>query len=94
VDHTEYIAFSTAPADAMRAAVAYARRATNSPTFAAGTKSEYRFINEGPGHWGPEWATPLWDITTITNGQVFEIRHLFVLVDSDKSRVYISTWSE
>ena len=94
VDHNEYIAFSTAPADAMPVAMAFAQRATNSPSFRPGTKSEHSFINDGPRCWGPKWATSLWDITTVTNGQMFEMRHLFVLVDTDKSRVYISTWSE
>ena len=94
VDHTEYIAFSAAPSDAMPTALAFARRATNSPSFTPVTKSKHRFINDGPKYWGPEWATPLWDITTVTNGQMFEMRHLFIVVDTDKSRVYISTWSE
>ncbi len=94
VDHTEYIAFSTAPDDAMPTAIAFAQRATNAPIFTVGTQSEYSFINDGPGHWGPEWASPLWSIAAVTNGQVFEIRYMFVLVDTDKNRVYISTWSE
>lgn len=94
VDHTEFIGFTTAPEDAMPVAIAFARRATNSPAFVPGTRSEHSFVNKGPAGWGPEWASALWDISSVTNGRVFEIRHLFVLVDTDKSRVYISTWSE
>ena len=93
-DHTEYIAFSTAPSDAMPTAIAFAQSATNSPSFTQGTKSKHSFINDGPRSLGSEWDSPLWDITTVTNGQVFELEHLFILVDTDKSRVYISTWSE
>jgi hypothetical protein len=94
VDHTEYIAFSTAPADAMPTAIAFAKRATNSPSFTQGTRSSHSFINDGPSSFGAEWESPLWDIATVTNGQILELEHLFILVDTDKSRVYISTWSE
>lgn len=94
MDHTEFIAFSTAPSDAMPTALAFAQRATNAPFFTPGAKSKYGFINDGPGSLGPEWATQLWDISAVTNGQVFEIRQLFILVDAEKSRVYIARWSE
>ena len=78
----------------MPTALAFAQRTTNAPSFVAGTQSEHYSINEGPEHWGPEWEDPLWDISSVKIGQVFEIRYLFVLVDTDRSRVFISTWSE
>ena len=94
VDHEEYIAFSAPYNDCMSSAMKYARRQTNEPIFSKGTKSEYEFINEGPAHWGTEWATPLWDIHNVKSGLVFEERHVFVMVDTDSNRVFISTWSE
>jgi uncharacterized protein with LGFP repeats len=94
VDQTEFIAFTTAPTDVMQSAISFAQQATNVPVFKSGSKSEYSFINDGPKGWGPEWATPLWDISSVKNGQMFEIRHMFILVDTDNSRVYISMWNE
>lgn len=94
VDHTEYIAFSATPDESMAAAFAYAKRTTDNPQFIDGARSQFPFINDGPGHWGDEWATTLWDIKPVTKGKVFEERHVFVLVDTETSRVFISTWSE
>ena len=94
VDHSEFIGFSTAPEDTLPCAISYAKQRTNSPTFVTGTRSKYDFINKGPQIWGKQWATPLWDITTVTNGQLFEVEHTFILVDTDKNRIYIATWSE
>jgi hypothetical protein len=94
VDHSEYIAFSATPDECLAAAVAYAKRSSDRPEFKDGIRSQYDFINEGPGHWGDEWKTPLWDIQGVINGRVYEERHLFVLIDTDASRVFISTWSE
>jgi len=94
VNYREYFAFTVAPSEAHDVAQACAKRVTTNPTFTSGKESAQWFVNGGPGHDHSKWTTPLWDLNTVTNGELFEKGQLFVLVDTGKSRVYIATWGD
>ncbi len=90
-DHLDtWISFSSSSADCTSVAHAIASTKTTSPTFVAGTKSKHDNVSGGPAYHHPEYASPRWDLSTVTNGTMFETKGLFVLVDTDKNRVYIS----
>jgi hypothetical protein len=85
-----WISFSATPSDCMSVAQAIASTKTNTPVFAVGTKSKDANVAGGPAYHHPEYASPRWDLSTVTNGTMFETTGLFVLVDTDKDRVYVS----
>ena len=90
-DHLDtWISFSASPADCLSVAQAVASTKTNAPVFVAGTPSRFDNVTGGPAYHHSEYASPYWDLSTVTNGTMFETKRLFVLVDTDKNRVYIS----
>jgi len=94
VNYREYFAFTVAPSEVHDVAQACAKRVAANPTFTNGTESAQWFVNGGPGHGHSKWPTPLWDLNSVKNGEMFEKGQLFVLVDTDKNRVYIATWGD
>lgn len=91
-NYREYFSFSTDLSDARAVAQTCAKRVVKNPIFTNNIQSTQWFVNDGPGHDNPKWKTPLWNLNSVKNGELFEDKQLFVLVDIDNSRVYISTW--
>jgi hypothetical protein len=85
-----WISFTATPADCMGVVQALARSKTNAPAFVSGTRSRDDAVTGGPAYHHPEFASPCWDLSSVTNGTMFETKALFVLIDNDKHRVYIS----
>ncbi|MBN2494537.1 MAG: hypothetical protein JXR96_08110, partial [Deltaproteobacteria bacterium] len=85
-----WISFSASSTDCMSAARSLARLERDEPVFVAGTRSRSDAVTGGPAYHHPELATPRWDLSGVTNGKLFETKDLFVLVDTDRSRVYIA----
>ncbi len=88
--HDTWISFSVDPDACMAAAQELALLGSKAPVFVAGTRSRYAWVNGGPAYHHPELATRHWDLTTVTNGKVFEAKRFFILVDTDTSRIYMS----
>lgn len=95
IDHTAYLSF-TLPAHEAEAWLSDEVRNNGlSATLVPGNKSEFQWINEGPSRSKPKkWKPEYWNLTSITNGLMYERRHWFGCVDPDTGRIYISTWSE
>ncbi len=85
-----WISFTATAADCKSVAESLAGSKTSRPTFVSGTRSQSVAVTGGPAYHHPEFATTRWDLSTVTNGTVFETKGLFVLIDNDKSRIYIS----
>lgn len=85
-----WISFSATPSGCMSVARTIASTKTNAPVFGVGTKSKDANVTGGPAYHHPEYASPRWDLSTVTNGTMFETTGLFVLVDTDNNRVYVS----
>lgn len=88
--HSKYFAFSTTSAEAMPLAKALAQRMSKTdkaPSFKRFPNGQ--IFNDAPvRYWRLGRANPLWDISTVKNGKIFEHDYFFVLVDIDKSRIY------
>ena len=90
-DHLDtWISFSATPADCMIAAQAVAGKKIPTPVFISGTRSQHNNVTGGPAYHQPKYASSYWNLSTITHGSMFECKGLFVLVDTDKNKVYIS----
>lgn len=85
-----WMSFSATSNDCISVAQAIAGKKTPSPVFVTGTKSMHDNVSGGPAYHHPEYASPRWDLSTVTNGTMFETNGLFVLVDTDKNVIYIS----
>jgi hypothetical protein len=85
-----WISFSADSAECMVAAKAVAGGKAIAPVFTPGTRSKSEAVTGGPAYHHAEYATRLWDLSTVKNGTMLETKGLFVLVDLDAHRVYIS----
>ena len=74
----------------MSVAQAVARTKAPTPSFVPGTRSNRNATTGGPAYHHREFASSLWDLSTVTNGTMFETKGLFVLIDNDKNRIYIA----
>jgi len=89
IDHSEYIAFSTTPQEAMQIAQAFALRFSEDPQFVDVSAKD---IAKKTTIY-PLEKTLYWDISDIKRRQIFEQEFVVILVDTEKGRVYITTWS-
>lgn len=89
--HDTWASFSATAADCEDFARRLASREIDAPVFVPGTHSRHEQVTRGPAYHQPALATPRWNLTTVTNGEVFEVRRLFILVDIGNDRVYVST---
>jgi hypothetical protein len=85
-----WISFSADRADCMATAKAVSGSKAIAPVFTPGTRSKSDAVTGGPAYHHAEYATPLWDLSTVKNGTMLETKGLFVLVDLDVDKVYIS----
>ena len=85
-----WISFSANSTDCMATAKAVAGGKAITPVFILGTRSRSEAVSEGPAYHHAEYATPLWDLSTVKNGTMLETNGLFVLVDLDAHKVYIA----
>ena len=85
-----WISFSANSGDCMTTAKAFAVGKTIALVFNPGTRSKSDAVTGGPAYHHAEYATPLWDLSTVKNGTMIETKGLFVLVDLDANKVYIS----
>jgi hypothetical protein len=85
-----WISFTATPADCTSVAQALARSKTNAPVFVPGTRSREDAVTRGPAYHHPEFASPCWNLSSVTNGTMFETKGLFVLIDNDNHRIYVS----
>lgn len=90
-DHLDtWISFSASATDCKTAAEAIARTKAPDPRFIPGTRPGSDAVAGGPAYHHPEYASAHWDLSTVANGTMFETNGLFVLIDKDRSRVYIA----
>ena len=89
--HDTWVSFSANAMDCTNFAHRLASREIDAPVFVPGTRSRHEPVTKGPAYHQPALATPRWNLTTVTNGGVFEARRLFILVDTGNNRVYVST---
>ena len=85
-----WIAFSADSEDCMRIARKIAATKSDSPKFISGTRAKSEAVSAGPKYGYTGYATSLWDLSVVKAGTKFEIDGLFVLVDLDHNRVFIS----
>jgi hypothetical protein len=65
--------------------------------FSSWSPPKYAVIMDGPGHFGPEYATGLWDVANIGRGLAKEANirdeHLeYFAIDLDRKRLYAALW--
>jgi len=85
-----WISFSTNSADSMATAKAVAGIKAKTAVFSPGTRSKSEAITGGPAYNDAKYTTPYWDLSTVSNGTMFETKGMFVMVDLDVHKVYIS----
>jgi hypothetical protein len=85
-----WISFSASPADCLSVARTLASAKTNNPALVPGTRSRFDNVTGGPGYHHPEYRSAHWDLGTVTHGTMFETDGLFVMVDTERNRIYIS----
>lgn len=90
-DHLDtWISFSATSADCIIVAQAVASKKVANPVFISGTRSQRDNVTGGPAYHQPKYASKYWNLSAVTHGSMFECKGLFVLVDTDKNKVYIS----
>lgn len=90
-DHLDtWVSFSASQADCRSVAQAVASKMVATPVFTSGTRSKHKNVTGGPAYHHPKYTSIYWNLSTVTNGSMFECKGLFVLIDTDKNKVYIS----
>ena len=89
--HDTWASFSANVADCRDYARSLASREIDAPVFVPGPRSRHEPVTKGPAYHHPALATQWWNLAAVTNGEVFEARRLFILVDAGNNRVYVST---